>query len=140
MLWLKTSGAAERTMSIASVSAVEVGGQHLDRRAGPGADGQDAAAEVVGAAVGEVVAGHRRDDDVLQAEPVQASARRSGSSRATASGLPRLTAQKPQGRVQVSPRTMNVAVRRVQHSERFGHLPLSQIVSRPSSATSSFVK
>ena len=69
MLWLKTSGAAERTVSIASVSAVEVGGQDLDRRAGPRADGQDAAAEVLGAAVGQVVAGHRGDDDVLQAEP-----------------------------------------------------------------------
>ena len=33
------------------------------------ADGQDAAAEVVGAAVGQVVAGDRGDDDVLQAEP-----------------------------------------------------------------------
>ena len=50
-------------------AAVEVGGQHLDRRPGPGADGQDAAAEVVGAAVGQVVAGHRGDHDVLQAEP-----------------------------------------------------------------------
>ena len=40
--------------------AVEVGGQDLDRRAGPLADGQDAAAEVVGAAVGEVVAGDAR--------------------------------------------------------------------------------
>ncbi len=61
----------------------------------------------------------------------QASARRSGSSRATGSGWPRWTAQKPQGRVQTSPRTMNVAVRRVQHSERLGQRPLSQIVSRP---------
>ena len=76
----------------------------------------------------------------LRPSRAQASARRSGSSRATASGLPRLTAQKPQGRVQVSPRTMNVAVRRVQHSERFGHLPLSQIVSRPSSPIRSLVK
>ena len=81
--------------------AVEVGGQDLDGGSGPLPDGQDAAAEVVGAAVGEVVAGDGGDDDVLQAEPGQASARRSGSSRATASGLPRLTAQKPQGRVQV---------------------------------------
>ena len=62
-----------------------------------------------------------------------ASARRSGSSRATSSGRPRLTAQKPQGRVQTSPRIMNVAVRRVQHSERLGQRALSQTVSRPSS-------
>ena len=33
------------------------------------ADRQDAAAEVVGAAVGQVVAGDRRDHDVLQPEP-----------------------------------------------------------------------
>ena len=46
----------------------------------------------------------------------------SGSSRRTASGRPRSTAQKPQGRVHTSPRIMNVAVRRVQHSERFGQL------------------
>ena len=35
---------------------------------------------------------------------------------------------------------MNVAVRRVQHSERFGQRALSQIVSRPSSPTRSLVK
>ena len=42
--------------------------------------------------------------------------------------------------MQTSPSTMNVAVRRVQHSERFGHRALSQIVSRPSSLTSPCVK
>ena len=69
MLWLNTSGAAERTTSIDIRAAVEVGGEDLDRRAGPGADGQDALAEVLGAAVGEIVARHGRDDDVAQAEP-----------------------------------------------------------------------
>ena len=70
----------------------------------------------------------------------QASATRAGSSSATASGLPRFTAQNPQGRVHVSPRIMKVAVRRVQHSERLGQRALSQIVSRPSSAISALVK
>ena len=37
--------------------------------------------------------------------------------------------------MQTPPRIMNVAVRLVQHSERLGHLALSQTVSRPSSAT-----
>ena len=50
-------------------AAVEVGRQDLDRRPGPRADGQDALAEVLGAAVGRVVAGHRRDHDVPQAQP-----------------------------------------------------------------------
>ena len=35
--------------------------------------------------------------------------------------------------------TMKVAVRRDQHSARLGHFPLSQIVSRPSSRTTSRV-
>ena len=62
----------------------------------------------------------------------QASASRSGSS--AESLRPSATdAQKPQGRVQTAPRIMNVAVRRVQHSERLGHFALSQTVSRPSS-------
>ncbi len=51
------------------VSAVEVGRQDFDRRAGRLADGQDATPEVLRAAVGEVVAGDGRDDDVSQAEP-----------------------------------------------------------------------
>ena len=68
-LWLKTSGSADEDDVDRLGAAVEVGGQHLDRRPGPGADGQDAAAEMLGAAVGQVVAGHRGDDDVLQAEP-----------------------------------------------------------------------
>ena len=48
---------------------LEVGDEHFDGRAGPGSDGRDAAAEVVRAAVGEVVAGHGGDDHMLQAEP-----------------------------------------------------------------------
>ena len=52
--------------------AEEVGRQHLDGRPGPLAHRQDAAAEVVGAAVGQVVARHGGDDDVAQAQPVRA--------------------------------------------------------------------
>ena len=140
-LWLKTSGAADEHGVDRVGAAVEVGREDLDRRAGACANGQDALAEVLGAAVGKVVAGDGGDHDVPQAEPVRrprpgARARRA----ATASGWPRLTAQKPQGRVQTSPRIMNVAVRRVQHSERFGQRALSQIVSRPSSSTRFSVK
>ena len=48
--------------------AVEVGGEHFDRGPGALADGQDALAEVLGAAVGQVVAGDGGDDDVPQAQ------------------------------------------------------------------------
>ena len=50
--------------------AEEVGRQHFDDGPGSLAHGQDAAAEVVGAAVGQVVARHRGDDDVPQAQPM----------------------------------------------------------------------
>ena len=66
---MKTSGAAEDDVDRPARVAVEVGRQDLDRRPGPAPDGQDAPAEVLGAAVGQVVAGHRRDHDVPQAEP-----------------------------------------------------------------------
>ena len=47
-------------------------------------------------------------------------ATRSGSSGSFHVGLPVLTLQKPQRRVHVSPRIMNVAVPRSQHSPTFG--------------------
>ena len=49
-----------------------------------------------------------------------ASATRRGSSASAASGSPRPTAQNVQRRVQISPRTMNVAVPACQHSKMFG--------------------
>ncbi len=57
-----------------------------------------------------------------------ASANLSGSSRSRPSGRPVLTAQKPQPRVQMSPRIMNVAVPAPQHSPMFGQRALSQTV------------
>ena len=46
------------------VPPVEVGGEDFDRRSGPASNGVDASAEVLRAAIGQVVAGDRRDDDV----------------------------------------------------------------------------
>ena len=61
-------------------------------------------------------------------------ATRSGSSGSFHVGLPVLTLQNPQRRVQVSPRIMNVAVPRSQQSPMFGQAASLQTVCRPSSA------
>src|SRR5262249_38558210 len=53
-----------------------------------------------------------------------------GSSGSSALGLPFPTAQKPQWRVQISPRIMNVAVPSPQHSNMFGHRASWQTVCR----------
>ena len=55
-------------------------------------------------------------------------ATRAGSSGSFQVGLPVLTLQKPQRRVQVSPRIMNVAVPRSQHSPMFGQAASWQTV------------
>ena len=67
--------------------------------------------------------------------PIGATERatRSGSSGSFQVGLPVLTLQNPQRRVQVSPRIMNVAVPRSQHSPTFGQAASWQTVCRPSS-------
>src|SRR5690606_31118313 len=52
----------------------------------------------------------------------------SGSSQSTVSGLPVLTPQNPQERVQIFPRIINVAVPSPQHSPILGQLPEVQIV------------
>ncbi len=57
-----------------------------------------------------------------------ASATRRGSSSSNQVGRPVLTAQKPQARVQVSPRIMIVAVRWSQHSPMLGQWASSQTV------------
>jgi len=64
-----------------------------------------------------------------------ASATRAGSSSSTGPGRPVATLQKAQARVQISPRIMKVAWRRVQHSPRFGQAASSQTVARPPSRT-----
>ncbi len=67
--------------------------------------------------------------------PIRATERatRSGSSGSFHVGLPVLTLQKPQRRVHVSPRIMNVAVPRSQHSPTFGHAASWHTVCRFSS-------
>jgi hypothetical protein len=57
-------------------------------------------------------------------------ATRAGSSGSFHVGLPVLTLQKPHRRVHVSPRIMNVAVPRCQHSPMFGHAASWQTVCR----------
>ena len=63
-------------------------------------------------------------------------ATRAGSSGSFQVGLPVVTLQKPQRRVQVSPRIMNVAVPRSQHSPTFGQAASWQTVCRFSSLIS----
>ena len=60
----------------------------------------------------------------------------SGSSRSTGRGIPVLTLQKAQARVQVSPRIITVACFLVQHSPMFGHAASSHTVCRLSSRIS----
>jgi hypothetical protein len=62
-----------------------------------------------------------------------ASAKRCGSWGSNASGLPVLMAQKPQWRVQMSPKIMKVAEPFDQHSGRFGQRALSHTVCRRAS-------
>src|ERR1700758_3683720 len=64
--------------------------------------------------------------------PIRATDRatRAGSRGSFQVGFPVLTLQKPHRRVHVSPRIMNVAVPRVQHSPMFGHAASWQTVWR----------
>ena len=64
--------------------------------------------------------------------PIRATLRatRAGSSGSFQVGLPVLTLQKPQRRVQVSPRIMKVAVPRSQHSPMLGQAASWQTVWR----------
>ena len=59
------------------------------------------------------------------------SARCAGSFGSTASGIPVLTLQKAQARVQVSPRIITVACFWVQHSPMLGQAASSQTVCNP---------
>ncbi len=52
-------------------SSLEIGSQHFDRGAGPGAHRQNAAIKVLRAAIGKIVASHRSDDDMLEAQPMR---------------------------------------------------------------------
>jgi len=65
-----------------------------------------------------------------------APVRRGSSGSGAAGGRPLFTEQNPHERVQTSPRIMNVAVRRPQHSAMLGQSASSQIVwSRSARAT-----
>ena len=125
------SGRASMTVRRRVVRAVEVGDEDLDAhaRAVP-RSARDGLREDPRAAVGQVVAGDAGDDDMLEASAPTASATRRGSSSSYQVGRPVLTAQKPQARVQVSPRIMIVAVRWSQHSPMFGQRASSQTVLR----------
>jgi hypothetical protein len=81
MLWLKTSGAREHRLQRLLLDAEEVGRQHLDRGLGQlRLQRPDRRRVVAGAAVGDVVAVDRGDDDVLELHLRAAWASRSGSS------------------------------------------------------------
>ena len=88
-------------------------------------------AKCCGAAVVEVVAVDRRDDDVFEAELATASATRAGSPASSASGLPGRTLQNAQARVQIAPMIIMVAWRFSQHSPMLGQLASWQTVCRP---------
>ncbi len=68
-----------------------------------------------------------------------ASATRTGSSGSMTAVGPCPTAQNVQFRVQFSPRSINVAVRRPQHSDWFGHRALRHTVCNPKSFKTSCV-
>ena len=94
-----------------------------------GADGADHGGEMRRAAIGEVVAVHRGDDHMLQAELGDgvADLARLVRHRAGRAG-PVFTLQKAQARVQVSPMIIMVACFFSQHSPIFGQPASSHTV------------
>ncbi len=87
--------------------------------------------EMAGAAVRQIVAVDRGDDDVLEAELARPP-RRHARARADRAGRgrPVVTLQKAQARVQTSPRIITVACFCVQHSPMFGQAASSHTVCR----------
>jgi len=79
--------------------------------------------------VGEVVAGHARDDRVGQFQAHDGFGDSLGSLGSRANGLRVSIRQKPHARVHRSPFTMNVAVPADQHSKIFGQPASSQTVT-----------
>ena len=131
-LWLRMSGRASITVRSGVVLAVEVGDEDLDAHA------RDSRAQLRGSSRRRCArrrrAGRRgrRSSRRRARGPgrATASATRRGSSSSNQVGRPVLTSQKPQARVQVSPRIMIVAVRWSQHSPMFGQWASSQTVLR----------
>jgi hypothetical protein len=140
MLWLKMCGRASITSLQRPVAVVEIRHEHLDDdfriRLAHGLDGL---LEMLGPAIAEVVAGDGGDDHVAQAHAAGGLGDAGGSSASSASGLAVFTAQKPQARVHFSPAIMKVAVRWLQHSQRFGHWASSQTVTSFRSVISDLV-
>ena len=105
--------------------ALEIADEDLDGHPGARlADADDRLGPDARAAVGQVVAVHARDDDVLEPQRRGATRRRVAARPCRpAGGLPVLTLQNPQARVHVSPRIIMVATPRSQHSPMLGHEP-----------------
>ena len=100
-----------------------------------GADGADRAGEMLGAAVGEIVAVDRGDDDMGEAElgdGVGDARGLAGVERVRQAGA---TLQKAQARVQISPMIMKVACFLSQHSPMLGQRASSQTVASLCSRT-----
>ena len=120
-----------------AVLAQEIRRQHFDRRRRAArADGADGLREMLGAAVIEIVAIDRGDDDMRQAELGRRfrDMLRLDRDRARPAS-PVLTLQKAQARVQVSPMIMKVACFFSQHSPILGQPASSQTVCRPFART-----
>jgi hypothetical protein len=115
--------------------SLEVGREHLDLAAGR------LAADLADDAEAPLSGRSSRSTEVMTAwrSPMRAIERatRAGSSGSFQVGLPVLTLQKPHRRVQVSPRIMNVAVPRSQHSPTLGQAASWQTVCRFSARISS---
>ena len=113
VLWFRIVGPGVDHGCERAPVALEVGDEHLDRAAGDAlADRPDAGREDGGAAVLLVVAVDGGDDRVAEAHARDrvGHARGLRRDRAARRAGPVLTAQKPQARVQTSPRIMKVAV------------------------------
>ncbi|ODR96369.1 hypothetical protein AUC69_14435 [Methyloceanibacter superfactus] len=109
----------------------EVGGEHLDRRAGgPCPDGCDRLGEMRGAAVLEIVAVDRGDDNMIEGERGDGRTDAGRLAASSAAGFPVATLQKAQARVQVSPMIITVAWRFSQHSPILGQAASSHTVCR----------
>ena len=117
---------------------LKVRNQHFDPAAGqPRTRLADGVGEDRRAAVRQIVAVDRGDDDVVEVERADGvgDARRFGGVDRARAAV-RDGAVREQARVQTSPRIMNVAVPWFQHSPMFGHCASSQTVCRFSSRIS----
>ena len=121
-----------------AVLAQEIGRQHFDRGCRAAcADGADGLREMLRAAVVEIVAIDRGDDDMRQGRACAVASRDIARARADRAGPASrsCTLQKAQARVQVSPMIMKVACFFSQHSPILGQPASSQTVCRPCSRT-----